>query len=288
MKKEIKKATAPVRISEVDFLISTFRNTQGLERLLYSIIEKYPAACIVIADSDSQLDRAYYKSLRTELIEAGMINRLVVHHIAYKSSLGHSFNELMQVSTAKYCLLLTDKDVITEDTDIEKMVRVLRSNKTLGIVGGSINKNSPELTEKKPNATEEGDLFTEVKLVSRFMLLKSDVRHSLRFDVSAADFATEFSTQVPRRVPYKMVFTEVDITSGDVNDIDDETKTSDSKSGGESTKHDLSTKTDGAESGAGDNNGGDDPSSSIRQDEKSENPAPSRRQGGGSTRSVQG
>jgi len=197
-----------IRLSDVDFLVSTHSNTTGLERLLLSILNKYPGAKITIADSGAQLDRQYYKKLRLELSEAGMLNRMVIHHIAYKAPLGQAFNELIKVSTGKYRLLLTDEDIFTEDTDVEKMVRVMQSNKSIGVVGGTLDDDTPVIDGREME-TEDGDTFGATKQINRFMMIFTDVKLSLRFDPKSEDFAMEFSNQAKARLPLRWYLLEL-------------------------------------------------------------------------------
>lgn len=279
MKKTLKQS---VRMSDVNFLVSTYDNRPGLERLLYSILEFYPGAQIVIADSSRQLDRAYYKQLRFDLADAGMLNRLLINHIAFKATQGLSFNELISKSKGKYRLLLTDEDVFTKDTDIEKMVRVMMSNKSIGVVGGSLNKETPEI-DGRELSTDDGDTFGGTKVVNRFMLLFADVSLSVRFDPKAEDAALEFSNQAIKRLPFKMVTTKVILTSNKDFDNGEETnEQSDGESSGETPGSSVQTGAGGSDTEGGSADNG----SPSRENEKSEDPAPSRRPSRGGTGSV--
>jgi len=272
-----KTAKQSVRMSEVDFLISTYDNRPGLERLLNSIVETYPQAQIIIADSDRNMDRAYYKQLRAEFAEAGLLNRLVVHHISFKAPQGHSFNELLKLSRSKYRLLLIDEDTLTKETDVEQMIRVIKSNKTIGLVGGALNKTAPVI-DGKSMRTEDGDVFGETKQVNRFMLLTSDVTVSLRFDPKSDDPALDFSNQAKKHLPFKMVTTNVVLTS----DKDFDNEASDQQSNGDNSG--ASPGTDApAETGGSDTEGGSaSDSAPIGENEKSEDTAPSKRSRRGS------
>ncbi|QDP67639.1 MAG: hypothetical protein Tp172MES00d2C118482111_33 [Prokaryotic dsDNA virus sp.] len=289
-----KKEITPVNLSSVDFLIATYKNRAGLERLLHSILDIYPGAKVTVADSDRHLDRAYYKELRKELGEAGLLNRLKIHHIAYKSPIGHAFNELIKLSGSTYKLLLTDQDIVTKETDVAKMVRVCRSNKTIGVVGGQLNDDKPK-SEKEASKTEDGDTFYTVKFLNRFMLVQGDVRHYHRFNATSDDPFNEFCQKAPTRLPYKLVATNVKLTSNQDYENDDEsetttpeTTTSDSESGGGTTEPDLSSEAGDSGSGDDGDTRGDDTSASERTDEKGQDQSTRRRPGGGRSGSVQG
>lgn len=263
-----------VKLSSLQILISTYDNRPGLERLLKSIIKKYPAANVMIGDSSLQLDRRYYKELRSELAEEGLLNRLIIQHLPYKSSLGQSFNELLKRSSGTYRLLLTDEDVFTDKTDLESMLKVISTHK-VGIVGGILNDDKPAAEGKAIDA--DGVSYHETKRVNRFMMLQRGVTNSLRFDTKSEDPASEFSSQAIKRLPYRLVIVDSAIISN--NDIDGETETNetDSDSGGGTTERDLSTDTGGSDT----EDGSGDTGASERKDEKSEDTAPRRRQSGG-------
>jgi len=268
-----KKTDNPVRLSEVDFLVSTYDNRPGLERLIRSVLELYPTAKITIADSASKLDRAYYKSLRLEL---DGVNRMVVHHIAYKASLARAFNELISRTKNKYKLLLSDEDIITDKTDVESMVRVMRSNKVIGVVGGHINKKSK--SDDKTLKTDEGDIFTDAKHVSRFMMVFKDVAISLRFNETADDFAVDFSNRAKRRLPYKMAMSGAVITSDKDYNNEETNEQSDGEDTGATPGSDVPDP-----AGGSDTEGGSDiDSSPSRENETSEDPTPSKRSSRGS------
>ena len=270
--------TIPVRLSEVDFLISTYDNRPGLERLLGSILDKYPAAKITIADSDENMDRAYYKALRLEL---SLLSRMVVHHLPFKAPLGRVFNKLVDVSNNKYKLLLTDEDVISDETDIEEMVRVMRSNKTIGVVGGHINKKKE--SEGRKLETDEGDTFVEVKQVSKFMMITSDVKVALRFDDNAPDFALHFSNQAADRLPFKMVMSGSLIKSNKDYGDEETNEQSNGESVGETPGQSVPDTTGGPDAQGGPADNG----SPSGQDEASKNPAPRGRQGRSPAGSIQ-
>jgi len=269
----MKKDTNPVRLSEIDFLISTYDNRPGLERVIRSVLDLYPTAKITIADSAESIDRSYYKSLRAEV---DGVNRIVVHHIAYKASLGRAFNELVSRSKSNYKLLLTDEDVITTDTDIEAMIRVMRSNKTIGVVGGHIN--TVEESKQKALKTDEGDVFTETTVVNRFMVLYTDVFISLRFNETADDFAVDFSNRAKGRLPYKMAMSGAVITSDKDYDNEENDEQSDGEDTGANAPGDVQDPAGGPDA----EGGSDLDSSSSRENETSKDTTPRRRSSRGS------
>jgi len=273
--------TTPARLSDVDFLISTYDNRFGLERLIVSILDKYPAAKITIADSDENLDRAYYKSLRLEL---NALNRIIVHHVPYKSSIALAFNRLIDLTTSKYKLLLTDTDAVADETDIEEMIRVMQSNKTIGVVSGHINTKENKKTETREHTTDGGDIFTDTNQVSRFMMVLSDVKNYIRFDEQAKDFALEFSNKSVNRLPFKLVMSGSVIISNEDYVNGEQNGSSDGESAGKTPEQLVPDTTGGS-----DTEGGSDNTGLLgRKNEASKNPAPRGRQSGGLTGSLQG
>jgi len=274
------------RLSDLQFFVATNGkdNQDELRQTLTSIIKQYPTASILVGDATTELDRAFYKELRRELTEAGMVNRLVAHHLPYNMSELEVFNKMMGLGAARYALLLTSEDRITEETDVMQMLRIVAEDESVGVITGKINGKGPEI-EGRSSKTEDDDRYGPVKTISRFMLIRRDIRHSLRFNVDKDDPLADFMRKAPTAIPYKIVTTDVSIISG-YDDINNETETekSDGDSGGESPERDLSSEAGGSDT----ENGSDDTSASERKDETSEDPAPRRRSSRGRTRSVPG
>lgn len=284
----------PVRLSNVDFCVAAMSDSKdGLERLLHSIIDIYPTARIIVADNDLQLDRKYYKQLRKDLGEAGLVNRLQVHHIAYQAGIAESFNRLLSLSRSTYRLLLTDEDVFTAETDVKSMIRTIEANKTVGIVSGVIGDERPT-ADGKPVGDE--DLrYSLTKQATRFMLVQGDVINFLRFDPDHKNPIVDFCTRAAKRLPYKIAISDARITNEVISDDDDENETTGGDDNGGAAGTDLPSGDDTGNDGPGDDGdtgedtgsetAGDDTSVRSGQDEESQDSAPSRRSGGNGTRS---
>lgn len=192
-------------LPDIDFCVSTFENKEGLERLLHSIVDTFKGACIFIADSANQLDRAYYKGLRQELGEAGMLNRMIVHHVGYKKGIAGSRNFLMNNTPNKYKVFLTDTDEVDEDTDIQGMAEILEKHKTIGAVSGSVVKNGRTVTPSHDDVknTINGKEFAMASEVGKFVMVLRELRDSIRYNEGAADPLATFSNQMSK-VPYQV------------------------------------------------------------------------------------
>jgi hypothetical protein len=202
---------------------------------------------------------------------------MVVHHLPFKAPLGRVFNKLVDVSNNKYKLLLTDQDVITDETNIEEMVRVMRSNKTIGVVGGHINKKKE--SEGRNFKTDEGDTFIQVKQVFKFMMITSDVKVALRFDDNAPDFALHFSNQAVDRLPFKMVMSGSLIKSNKDYGDEETNEQSNGESVGETPKQPVSNTTRGSD----DQGGSVDNGLPIGKNKTIKTPTPRGRQSRGNT-----
>ncbi len=278
-KKTSAKEFKPFKISSVDFCIAMSGNREGLERLLYSLVEFYPGGKIIIVDNARQLDRAYYKRLRSELADAGLLNRFEVHHIAFNATIAMAFNQLLSFGKSKYRVLLTDEDFFTEETSIEEMVNVMEDKKTIGIVGGSLNDEAPVIDGQM---VKSGSLsYGIAKQLNRFMMVQGDVKNYIRFKDDVSDFVADFCTRVPKQVPYQMAVAEVRLSNYKITDEDDESKTENTASSGEGgggAAGSTVPSTDGEQSGDAD-------VLPSRQDEESQDPAVSGRQSRGNNRS---
>ena len=214
-KKKVEEKSYVPALRHLDFCISTHDNTAGLERLLHSIADdkRYAGANIYIADSARQLDRAYYKNLRTQLGEAGLLSRMKIHHIAYKANLATSRNFLAGVSPSKYKLFLTDEDVITKDTDLMSMIAVLDGNKAIGVVGGGIMTDGkvkmPEGDGKELEAN--GVAFQKTPTLTEFVVVKRDLLQYVKYNPDAENPHREFCSKV-KAAPFEMVVVETGIS----------------------------------------------------------------------------
>lgn len=279
MSKDTQKP-APKSISNVELCIHTEDNQKGLEALLDSIVKYYPAANVLIADSARSLDRAYYKQLRRDLEEAGLINRITIHHVGYKVGTAKARNFLIGKSTATYRVFLSDTNVITGKTDLHKLVEVLKANKNIGVACADDGSTTPE-TEGKPMQTEGGVKFAEAKGGTPFMAMKRDVGNYIRYNTNIDDPHVDFFNRMDK-VPFIMVYVpevsiEVNNESGE-----DTTQVPGQPTGagnGEPTQPAVQT-------GAGD--GGGDNSKASRENEKGEGSSTGGKQGGSGSGPVPG
>ena len=279
MKPEIK--TQPPQLRHVDFCISTFENSEGLEQLLHSLADdsRFAGARIYIADSSRQLDRSYYKTLRTELGEAGLLNRLTIHHVAYKANLAESRNFLVNNSKSKYKLFLTDSDVVTEKTDILKMVSILDGNKAVGVVGGGI-EGDKGLEHDGKVIEQNGVKFAKATATSEFILMRADVKNVVRYDPNSENPHRTFCNAI-KTAPYEMVI----VDGPEIGRLKDNSDSDAEKEEGVQTtpetpdsNSDGNTSERSVQSGDEGDKGKEDGLPSGK-DEEGKNPATSRRQG---------
>ena len=117
---------------EITFIIKTFKRYECLDNILRSIKRFYPTAKVLIADDnhryeyDCKLYLKWKKRLDLEVIR-----------MPYDSGLSAGRNAMVDKVKTPFILLLDDDFVFTEQTDINKFYKILKSDKEIGIVGGS-------------------------------------------------------------------------------------------------------------------------------------------------------
>jgi len=269
------KDTPVTSIRNIEFCIHTEDNTAGLEALLYSIAEFYPDARVLIADSDKNLDRAYYKKLRTELAEAGLGNRPVIHHVGYKVGTSRARNFLMSQSRLSKLLFLDDTMLVTKDTDIRKLLEVLDSNRTIGVACGLVDEAQPPVADGKPMSAA-GIKFVETKGGTEFLMMKNDIANFIRYNANATHTHTDFFNRMDK-VPFVTVFVP-DVTISKQNEVSDETPNSDNS--GEAAQSVIPPASDGNQEGGN--------SAPVGQDEEGKSSSPSKSTSGGRTRPIRG
>lgn len=123
-------------INNVDFLVHTQDNKEGLEQLIVSIAEHYPGANITIADSSKELYRVGYKELNALAIKGGLLNRIRAHHVGHNAGISTIWQRMFMQTPRKYKLTLNDSMLFTEHTDIDAMVELMENVPKVGIVNG--------------------------------------------------------------------------------------------------------------------------------------------------------
>lgn len=260
-------------VEDIDICVTARGDREALEATLYSIIEKYKAARIVVGDVAMEHDRAYYKQLRLELAESGLLNRVIVHHLPWNTSEAEARNFFMANTPSMYKVLVNDQMLFGEDTNIEHMAFVLNTNKAVGLVTGAVD---GTVAPGDKATIQVGDLSVEkTKACTPFFMARRELRNYIRwYDVTDtdADFAMRMA-----QAPYQMVTFPSAVIHKQTND---ETEGSNSGDGDGKTTERTIQGTDGSGSG----------SSVLRvgEDDKGKSATPSGGQGGGGTRSVRG
>lgn len=125
-------------LKEITFGIKTFKRQNCLHKLLQSIEIYYPKAKIIIVDDDEKVDMNFYKMWKRSL-------DITLVKMPYDSGLSAGRNKMVELCKTKYFLLLDDDFVFTEETDIEKFYKVIKSDKNIGVVGGCCLENDREV-----------------------------------------------------------------------------------------------------------------------------------------------
>lgn len=180
---------------DITFIIKTLKRRDSLEKLLFSIVEYYPHARILIGDDDSGFDVEYYKGLWERLFDAGLKTKPTAHNIKPDAGLSFSRNYLVEHCYTDYILLLDDDFVFTEDTKIERFVEVLEDDPTIGVVGGKLIQGKSEL-KFAGHFDLSGDTLTYKKLDSEERKTKNASYYTCDFVLNFALFRRELFNDV--------------------------------------------------------------------------------------------
>lgn len=147
-------------MNDITILIKTFLRKKSLFRLLKSIENSYSDIPIVIVDDGD-------KNLTDEL--TNKFNLIIKYFkLPFDSGLSYGRNYGLSKITTKYFLLLDDDFVFTKETDISKMIDVMKKTNA-NIVGGGI---------RNYYNFYEGTLMTRLKNFVKFILLKNKGIHN--------------------------------------------------------------------------------------------------------------
>lgn len=210
-------------VKGVDFCITTFKRPQALKRLLFSIAKYYPMANVYVADQNETFDREFYKALRTELYDAGLVKRVSFESLPFDCGLSYARNHLVTTTPNQYKLILDDDMEFCEETDIGKMVTLFQANPYAGVVGGMVRQLGndihfefyPEIkdgTLYHANGdivwrTHQGIQYRRTGCVLNFALFKKEVFNQVQWDPNLkvtehTDFYLRF-----KDTPYQVLYT---------------------------------------------------------------------------------
>lgn len=109
---------------EVTFGITTFERPHLLANLVRSIYQRYPLAKVVVADNGRQ--------------KATLPGTVEVLRLPFDCGLSAARNALIDTLQTEYLLILEDDFLFTDETRIEPLVEVLKSDPEVGVVGGAL------------------------------------------------------------------------------------------------------------------------------------------------------
>ncbi|KAA5541833.1 glycosyltransferase [Roseiconus nitratireducens] len=116
--------TSSASMPSITFGITTFNRPRLLRRLIESIRTRYPHVRILVADNGSQ--------------HATLPDDVQVLHLPFDCGLSRARNALIDALETEFLLVLEDDFQFTDETDIEPLWRVLRSDPEIGVAGGAI------------------------------------------------------------------------------------------------------------------------------------------------------
>ena len=121
-------------INECDVIVKSFKRFECLIRFVESVWANYPGMTIIVAD-DSLKDGEEYPETVLDLIKNPLIKWI---QLPFDSGLSVGRNECVKLVTKKYTLLCDDDYIIDGDSNLEKMLSVLKSDSKVSLVGGLI------------------------------------------------------------------------------------------------------------------------------------------------------
>ncbi len=212
-------------LKQVDFLITTFKRRECLERLLFSIAKYYPEANIYVGDQGKIFDAAYYKNLWQRLFEAGLFQKPVAYNLPFDSGLSYGRNFLVKQSPNIFKLILEDDFIFTEKTQIDKMIKLIEISPEIGAVGGLVRQDGIDI-HFEHRLVREGQIlrhkgdgddwqevtgirFKETGCVMNFTLFRKEVLADVKWDeaIKIQGEHTDFYLRL-KETPWRVLYTE--------------------------------------------------------------------------------
>lgn len=235
---------------DIDFVIRTQDNPEGLTELLFSIADLYPHAQVTVVDSGAELSRGFYKKLNEQLREAGLVSRIKAFFVGQNATMNTVINEGIRRTSRRFMLLLDDTMVFTEETRIEDMEALIRMREmNIGVVSGKTGPMEAKIDQKYDVSKDETVMYGHAATITAFSLFNTDVFHTVGFKASERPFESFYAT-VTSKTEFKILITDVII--GNNTEKVSETKNGQSQgdSAGETTEPDVPSADAGDESGS--------------------------------------
>lgn len=223
---DIRKSVAEKNGGKFDILIKTINRPASLEKLLFSIVEFYPHATILVGDDAKKFDKTYYVKLWDKMIKKGFKNKPTAFNLPFDIGLSAGRNFLAAKSNAKYKLFVDDDFVFTKDTKIEKMLELAQMDDSIGVVGGLLfNENGREAHFEANLSKDDRDLvmtdisrdyktyknieYQNADIVLNFALVKHEVLQDMLWDdnIKIMGEHTDFFWRLKKRGKYRVIYT---------------------------------------------------------------------------------
>jgi GT2 family glycosyltransferase len=184
---------------KVDFCITTFKRPEAVAQLLRSIAPRYPDAAIYVGDQGEVLDENLYDGLAEELSAAGLVTAPDVRLLPFDCGLSAARNHLVTTTPREYKLILDDDFAFTDDTRIERFLRLLDTHPEAGIVGGNVHRDGEAelfdfridrtagttfrpIVDDSPYSVRDGVRYRETDCVVNFALIRRDLFDHVLWD----------------------------------------------------------------------------------------------------------
>jgi len=197
----------------IDFLATTIMRPKCVRRLLTSINKWYPEAKITVADQNKEKHDFYNE-----------YNVNQVLNLDYDVGLSKARNRMVEETSEPYVLIMDDDFIFDKKAQIEKFLKIMKSDPKIGVVGGVTGKdnNTWEFTHRweiKDNTiyqVDDNDNWEQIKgikckktgSVINFALIRreifKDVKWDERFKISGEH--SDFYLQL-KETDWKVYFT---------------------------------------------------------------------------------
>ncbi len=151
-----------------EILIKSFLRMGCLKRLLDSIIEHYPSITVRIVDDSVPKKDQVYPDKQQRILERMLRDREEIiefmskhpnfhfYSLSFDSGLSAGRNFLVSKVEAPYFVIMDDDFVVTRETDLYKLHRVIESDKDIVLVGGRVADSGKHTRRRRPGKIVKG------------------------------------------------------------------------------------------------------------------------------------
>lgn len=171
----------------IDFLVTTIKRPNCIERLLDSLQKFYPNAKVTVADQNKEPHWDIYENYDINVLD-----------LPYDCGLSKARNEMLKVTSEPYVLILDDDFVFDKRTRIGKLLKIIKTDPKIGVVGGQTERRGSgwgfthewEIDDDTIRQVDDGDNWQEIKgikcketaSVINFALMRREMFNDVKWD----------------------------------------------------------------------------------------------------------